>query len=55
MLGRRVLALGPWDVDPWDWSSPGATAVTRRVMSDVHRGSIVVLHAIDGTAARSPA
>jgi peptidoglycan/xylan/chitin deacetylase (PgdA/CDA1 family) len=50
--GFRYLVL--WDVDPWDWSSPGATAVTRRVMSDVHRGSIVVLHAIDGTARALP-
>ena len=45
-----VPVTGLWDVDPRDWSSPGATAVTRRVMSDVHQGSIVVLHAIDGTA-----
>ncbi|HEU4356628.1 MAG TPA: polysaccharide deacetylase family protein, partial [Actinomycetota bacterium] len=50
--GIRYLVL--WDVDPWDWSSPGSSVVTQRVMSDVHRGSIVVLHAIDGTARALP-
>lgn len=50
--GIRYLVI--WDVDPWDWSSPGSTVVTQRVMSGVHRGSIVVLHAIDGTARALP-
>jgi hypothetical protein len=46
--GFRYLVL--WDVDPWDWSSRGATAVTRRVLSAVHRGSIGPV--IDWTVAR---
>jgi peptidoglycan/xylan/chitin deacetylase (PgdA/CDA1 family) len=43
-----------WDVDPWDWSSPGSGAVTSRVLSHVRAGSIVVLHAISGTASALP-
>lgn len=50
--GIRYLVL--WDVDPWDWSNPGSAAVTQRVMSHVRRGSIVVLHAVDGTARALP-
>jgi peptidoglycan/xylan/chitin deacetylase (PgdA/CDA1 family) len=43
-----------WDVDPWDWSRPGSAAVTSRVLSHVRAGSIVVLHAIPGTASALP-
>lgn len=50
--GIRYLVL--WDVDPGDWSSPGSATVTQRVMSGVHRGSIVVLHVMDGTASALP-
>lgn len=48
------MYLVVWDVDPWDWSNPGSAAVTQRVMSHVRRGSIVVLHAVDGTARALP-
>jgi peptidoglycan/xylan/chitin deacetylase (PgdA/CDA1 family) len=43
-----------WDVDPWDWSTPGSGAVTSRVLTHVRAGSIVVLHAIPGTASALP-
>ena len=53
-LVARARALGmltiQWDVDPWDWSNPGAGAIHGRVVSAVRRGSIVVLH--DGPAGR---
>lgn len=43
-----------WDVDPRDWEHPGTSALTARVLSASHSGSIVVLHTLDGTAAALP-
>ena len=43
-----------WDVDPRDWSLPGASVIRERVLSAARRGSIVVLHALDQTAAALP-
>jgi peptidoglycan/xylan/chitin deacetylase (PgdA/CDA1 family) len=40
-----------WDVDPADWSRPGAAVIAQRVLSAVHPGSIVVMH--DGGGDRS--
>jgi peptidoglycan/xylan/chitin deacetylase (PgdA/CDA1 family) len=40
-----------WDVDPRDWSLPGSSVIRERVLSAARRGSIVVLHALDQTAA----
>ncbi|NUR60221.1 MAG: polysaccharide deacetylase family protein [Catenulispora sp.] len=47
-LGKK-LAL--WTVDPRDWSRPGASAIRWRVLSQVHPGSVVLLH--DGGGDRS--
>jgi peptidoglycan/xylan/chitin deacetylase (PgdA/CDA1 family) len=33
-----------WDVDPADWSRPGAAAISQRVLSAVHPGAIVIMH-----------
>ncbi|WP_281891778.1 polysaccharide deacetylase family protein [Phytohabitans aurantiacus] len=33
-----------WDVDPTDWSKPGAEAIKQRVMSKTRSGSIILLH-----------
>ena len=43
-----------WDVDPRDWSLPGASVIRERVLSAARAGSIVVLHALDQTAAALP-
>lgn len=40
-----------WDVDPTDWSTPGAAAIYKRVVGAVHNGAIVVMH--DGGGNRS--
>jgi peptidoglycan-N-acetylglucosamine deacetylase len=40
-----------WDVDPADWSRPGAAVIAQRVLSAVHSGSIVIMH--DGGGDRS--
>ncbi len=40
-----------WDVDPADWSRPGAAAIAQRVLSAVHPGAIVIMH--DGGGDRS--
>jgi peptidoglycan-N-acetylglucosamine deacetylase len=40
-----------WDVDPADWSRPGAGVIAQRVLSAVRPGSIVIMH--DGGGDRS--
>lgn len=44
-----------WDVDPQDWSQPGAGVIASRVLSHVRPGSIVCLHLTPQTAAALPA
>jgi peptidoglycan/xylan/chitin deacetylase (PgdA/CDA1 family) len=45
-----------YDVDSLDYTSPGATAVTRKVMGEVRDGSVVSLHfGYPGTVAALPA
>ena len=52
---RIVRSLGlltiQWDVDPADWSRPGASVIAQRVLSAVRPGSIVIMH--DGGGDRS--
>lgn len=45
------MATVVWDVDPQDWSTPGAGAIYSRVVSATRPGSIVVMH--DGGGNRS--
>lgn len=33
-----------WDVDPRDWSTPGAGAIASNVIANARKGSIVVMH-----------
>jgi peptidoglycan/xylan/chitin deacetylase (PgdA/CDA1 family) len=33
-----------WDVDPRDYETPGADAITDRVLGGVRPGSVVLLH-----------
>jgi len=40
-----------WDVDPADWSRPGASVIAQRVLGAVRPGSIVIMH--DGGGDRS--
>jgi peptidoglycan-N-acetylglucosamine deacetylase len=40
-----------WDVDPQDWTRPGAGAIERRVLAQVHAGSVILMH--DGGGDRS--
>ena len=47
--GFRWVVL--WDVDPSDWSGISAGEITRRVLSSVRPGSIVVMHVKYHTAA----
>ena len=44
---REIL----WDVDPRDWSRPGAPVIVDAVVKHVHNGAIVLLH--DGGGDRS--
>ncbi|HET6987103.1 MAG TPA: polysaccharide deacetylase family protein [Kribbella sp.] len=45
---QRAKALGKdlvvWTVDSRDWTKPGATAIVRRVLANVHNGSIILMH-----------
>jgi peptidoglycan/xylan/chitin deacetylase (PgdA/CDA1 family) len=43
-----------WDVDPRDWSQPGAGVIASRVLSHVHPGAIVVMHLTPQTAQALP-
>ena len=43
-----------WDVDPRDWSQPGAGVITSRVLSAVHPGAIVCMHLTPQTAQALP-
>ncbi|MGW5192934.1 polysaccharide deacetylase family protein [Kribbella sp. NPDC004138] len=51
----RAAALGKkirlWTVDPRDWSRPGSSVIVRRVLDNVHSGSVILLH--DGGGNRS--
>lgn len=40
-----------WNVDPRDWSRPGTSMITQRVLDAVHNGSIILMH--DGGGDRS--
>jgi peptidoglycan/xylan/chitin deacetylase (PgdA/CDA1 family) len=43
-----------WDVDPRDWSQPGAGVIASRVLGAVRPGSIVVMHLTPQTAQALP-
>jgi peptidoglycan/xylan/chitin deacetylase (PgdA/CDA1 family) len=51
--GARALGLATvlWNVDPADYSQPGARAIERRVMAQVQPGSILISH--DGGGPRA--
>jgi peptidoglycan/xylan/chitin deacetylase (PgdA/CDA1 family) len=42
--GAQRLTTVLWDVDPRDWSLPGAGAIQGRIKSQARRGSIVLMH-----------
>lgn len=50
-FGRIIL----WDVDPRDWTSPGASVIAARVLNNVHPGAIVCMHLRPQTAQALPA
>jgi peptidoglycan/xylan/chitin deacetylase (PgdA/CDA1 family) len=37
-----------WDVDPQDWRRPGSSVVARRILANMHQGSIILSHDIHG-------
>lgn len=45
-LGYRVIQ---WDTDSLDWKNPGADQIVKRVLSRVHPGDIILLHASDSS------
>ena len=44
LAASRGLATIMWDVDPWNWKHPGASAVAARVLTSVAGGDIVLFH-----------
>lgn len=51
VAAAQGLAPLDWTVDPRDWKEPKASTITRRVLSEVHPGAVVLLH--DGGGDRS--
>ncbi len=49
-FARTIL----WDVDSFDWRRPGASVIVHRVLSKVHRGSIVEMNVLGQTADALP-
>ncbi|MEI7559619.1 MAG: polysaccharide deacetylase family protein [Actinomycetes bacterium] len=47
---QKMLTI-QWDVDPTDWSRPGASAISSRVLAQTRPGSIILMH--DGGGDRS--
>lgn len=50
-VSRQHMHTIGWDVQPSDWKSHSADAVTRRVVRSVQPGSIILLHDGDDTRA----
>lgn len=51
-LGFRYTVI--WDIDPQDWTSPGAGTIASRVLGSTRPGSIVLLHVKSQTASALP-
>ncbi|MFH1067413.1 MAG: polysaccharide deacetylase family protein [bacterium] len=49
----KGLGIVYWSVDPRDWSRPGASAITSRVVSQTTPGSIVLLHDLHSQTAEA--
>ncbi len=43
-IGDTGMTQQLWDVDPKDWSNPGADRIVDRVMSNVAPGAVVLMH-----------
>lgn len=50
--GYRYTAV--WDVDPFDWTNPGVSAIIARAVRPARPGSIILLHVKPQTAAALP-
>jgi peptidoglycan/xylan/chitin deacetylase (PgdA/CDA1 family) len=50
--GYRYTVL--WDVDPLDWTNPGASVIVSRAVTPARRGSIILLHVKPQTALALP-
>ena len=44
IASKMGLGVAYWSVDPKDWSQPGSSAITQRVLSASQPGSIILLH-----------
>jgi peptidoglycan/xylan/chitin deacetylase (PgdA/CDA1 family) len=49
--GKFGLTTIIWNDDPFDWSQPGTMTIVNRVLSQVHPGSIILMH--DGPGGRA--
>ncbi|WP_427890233.1 polysaccharide deacetylase family protein [Kribbella sp. GL6] len=48
LLGKKIRV---WTIDTRDWSRPGTSVIVRRALTNVHGGSVILLH--DGGGNRS--
>lgn len=50
---QRKLPTILWSVDPQDWRRPGASVITRRILSHSRPGSIILTHDIQSGTVRA--
>jgi peptidoglycan/xylan/chitin deacetylase (PgdA/CDA1 family) len=55
LVRQRGMLTIQWDVDPTDWARPGTGAIISRVLAQVRRGSIILMHDAGGDRSQSVA
>lgn len=55
LVRHRGMLTIQWDVDPQDWAKPGTGAIVSRVLAQVKRGSIILMHDGGGNRSQSAA
>ena len=55
LVRQRAMLTIQWDVDPTDWARPGTGAIISRVLAQVRRGSIILMHDGGGNRSQSAA
>lgn len=53
LFEARSMPTIIWSVDPLDWQRPGASVVSRRIVSNSHPGAVILAHDIHGPTVRA--
>lgn len=46
VAGSMGLSVDMWSVDTRDWTRPGSSVITRRVLAGTHPGAVVLMHVL---------